>query len=204
MLKLKKEIKDKISYGIIGAIIFTALLPILGSRDGLVIFFQHGFILSLAVFYTIISEKKDLFFLTFILFIVQRLTLIGFSINISNEVFYMFIKIFSVVAILSNVFPALALWIEAKHNKESGNMELAEILLIVLFLIPLCLEVLYSVNVIIPDFSMGWYLAFGFLIILLMRKRNLWLQYSENKKNILMFILVVCFVELIKKCSMLI
>ncbi len=186
MLKLNEELKDKIAYGLIGLIVLSAIIPHFIRMDSMVVFTFHTFfIASLAVFYAAISEKKDLFLLTFTLFAVQWLC--RFFLLSSAEFYY------SVFLAAPFILAALALGMLAyKHSVEFKSFEMLECLLVVFLLI-------YASKFIIStQYDLYYAFCLSFLIATLMYNNNLWLRYEEREKNLLIFLLVLAFVDVIQ------
>jgi hypothetical protein len=186
MLKLNEELKDKIAYGLIGLILLSTIIPLFIPIESMVVFSFHTFfIAALAVFYTVISEKKDFILLTFALFAVQWFC--RFFLLSSNELYY------SIFLAAPFIAAAIALGILAyKHSVEFKSFEMLECLLVVFLLI-------YASRFLIAtEYDLYYAFCLSFLIATLMYNNNLWLRYEEAEKNLLIFLLVLAFVEVIQ------
>jgi hypothetical protein len=186
MLKLNEELKDKISYAFIAAILLTAVVPLVMTVEvNTLVLLRALFIGLLAGLYLLTAESKDLFFLTFASFVLLSIVqLLAPDIDIS------YIKaLFALPYLLS----AIAFGILAyKHSKEFKAFEMLEFLLVVFLLISA------SKYAIVTQYSM--YYAFGtcFLIATLIYNNNLWMRYKDSEKELLILLLVVSFVDVIQ------
>jgi len=186
MLKLNEELKDKISYGLIAAILLTAVVPLVITVDGgILVSLRALFVGLLAGLYLLTAETKDLFFLTFASFVllsaVQLLSPV-------SDVGY--IKgLFALPFVLS----ALAFGVLAyTHSKEFKAFELLEFLLVLFLLISA------SKYAVTTEYSL--YYAFGtcFIIATLIYNNNLWMRYKDSEKELLILLLVISFVDVIQ------
>ncbi len=185
-MKINEELKDKISYGLIIAILLTAIVPLVTTVDtGLLITLRALFVGLLAGLYLVTAESKDLFFLTFASFIaLSAVQLLAPGIDVS------YIKaLFALPFLLSAIaFGVLAY----KHSKEFKTFEMLEFLLVLFLLIS---STRYAVT---TEYSM--YYSFGtcFLISTLIYNNNLWMRYKDSEKELLILLLVVSFVDVIQ------
>ena len=202
MLKLNEELKDKISYSLIGLVLLSFLLPLLlgySSNGGIFLIFQFAAVFSLAVFYALTAEKKDLFFITLVLFALQQISSLslyytnGMDLASANNAY----TAFMIFDKLPFVFSALAFGILAyKHSKEFKAFEMMEFLLVIFLIAFVALG--YMNNSALAEYSK--YLIFGicFLIATLMYNNNLWMRYEDTQKDLLIFLLVLTFAYVIQ------
>jgi len=188
MLKLDEELKDKISYGLIAAILLTAVVPLVMTVEGgIIVMLRALFVGLLAGLYLLTAETKDLFFLTFASFVLLSvIQLVAPTLDLDAT----YIKaVFALPFLLS----AIAFGILAyKHSKEFKTFEMLEFLLVVFLLIS---ATKYAV---VTEYSM--YYAFGtcFIIATLIYNNNLWMRYKDSEKELLILLLVVSFVDVIQ------
>lgn len=188
MLKLNEELKDKISYALIAAILLTAVVPLVMTVEGgTLILLRALFVALLAGLYLLTAETKDLFFLTFGSFVLlSAVQLLLPTLDLDAA----YIKILFALPFLLS---ALAFGVLAyKHSKEFKAFEMLEFLLVVFLLITA------TKYIITTEYSM--YYAFGtcFLIATLIYNNNLWMRYKDSEKELLILLLVVSFVDVIQ------
>lgn len=186
MLKLNEELKDKISYALIAAILLTAVVPLVMTVDnGILIALRALFTGLLAGLYLLTAETKDLVFISFNSFFL--LSVVQLFLPGSNETYI------KVLFAFPFVFSAIAFGVLAyKHSKEFKTFEMLEFLLVMFLLISA------TKYFIITEYSM--YYAFGtcFLIATLIYNNNLWMRYKDSEKELLILLLVVSFVDVIQ------
>lgn len=186
MLKLNEELKDKISYAFIAAILLTAVVPlVITVEGGILILLRALFVGLLAGLYLLTAETKDLFFLTFASFVVLSAVQLLSPVSDADYIKALFA--------LPYVLSAIAFGLLAyKHSKEFKAFEMLEFLL-VLFLLITSTKYVFK-----TEYSM--YYSFGtcFLIATLIYNNNLWMRYKDSEKDLLILLLVVSFVDVIQ------
>jgi len=185
MLKLNEELKDRISYILIAVILLTAVVPLIISIESEPVYLIRSLCIGLlAGLYVVTAESKDLFVLTFGSFVL--LAVIQLFLPVVDN-FYLK-PLFALPFLLS----AIAFGILAyKHSKEFKTFEMLEFLLVLFLLISA------TKYAIITEYSM--YYAFGtcFIISTLIYNNNLWMRYTDSEKELLIFLLVLSFVDVI-------
>lgn len=186
MLKLNEELKDKISYALIVAILLTAIIPlVINVEEGVVNLLRALFVGLLAGLYFLTAETKDLFFLAFGSFILLS------AIQLTSPV--LDVAYIKALYALPYILSAIAFGILAfKHSKEFEAFEMLEFLL-VLFLIVSSTK--YAIT---TEYSMYYSFGVCFLISTLIYNNNLWMRYKDSEKESLILLLVVSFVEVIQ------
>jgi len=186
MLKLNEELKDKISYGLIAAILLTAVVPLVITIEGDILLSLRVLGIGLlAGLYLLTAESKDLCFLTFASFVL--LAAVALLLPTLDAVYSK--ALFALPFLLS----ALAFGVLAyKHSKEFKTFEMLEFLLVLFLLIS---ATKYAIS---TEYSL--YYAFGlcFLIATLIYNNNLWMRYKDSEKDLLILLLVVSFVDVIQ------
>jgi len=185
-----RDFKDQIQYGLIGVILLVLIVN--------VFFLSHDkelesklFLISilasvlLSVFYIIISDKQPLFMVCLALFAVSMIYMLATSDLTSKVANYLSAGSFIVSGIAIGL---LAL----KHSREFKNFETMEGILAVFLLIA---ATRYFIE---TEFSQYYSFAICFLIATLMYNNNLWERYKSSEKNLLLFLLVYFFAEVIK------
>jgi hypothetical protein len=189
MLKLNEELKDKISYAFIAAILLTAVVPLaVKVEGGTLILLRALFVGLLAGLYFLTAEAKDLFFLSFGSFIVlSGIQLLAPTLDIP------YIKVlFALPFLLSAIaFGVLAY----KHSKEFKTFEMLEFLLVLFLLIS---ATKYTIE---TEYSMYYSFGICFIIATLIYNNNLWMRYKDSEKELLILLLVVSFVDVIQVSS---
>lgn len=198
MLKLNDELKDRISYILIAIIILINLVPLLISSDfiltGLI---QASLLGLLAGLYFLTAEKKDLFFVSLGLFALTSLLLLliptfagGLANTAPQATVELFIKIlFSLPFISSTIAIGVLAY---KHSIQFKAFEMIEWLLVLFLLIYV------SKNFVHTEFDVYYSFALSFLIATLMYNNNMWLRYEQTQKDLLVFLLVLTFVDVIR------
>jgi len=186
MLKLNEELQDKISYIIIGAILLTALVPLFISVDSTIAFSMRIlFISCLAGFYAAVADDKNLFFVTLAVFSIQAL--LQLILPLHSEVYY---KVFLAIPF---IIAAIAFaMLTYKHSIEFKAFEMLEGLVAVFLLI-------YASKFFIhTEFDIYYAFCLSFIIATLMYNNNMWMRYKDSEKNLLIFLLVLAFVDVIQ------
>ncbi len=186
MLKLRDELKEQIAYVLIGLILISAIIPLVIDIDSKLIIGCKAIVVgALAGFYLLIAEKKDLFFVTFALFVCQTLVLL--LLPGVTPVFYKIIHALPLIA------AAVAFGILAyKHSKEFKAFELLE------FLLAFFLLICASKSFVSTEFDIYYAFCLSFLIATLMYNNNMWMRYQDTEKDLLLFLLVVAFADVIQ------
>jgi len=186
MLKLNDELKEKISYILIGGILIITLLPLFISVDSSIILgIRILLIACLAGFYAAIAEKRDLFFITLAIFAIQGILQLG---SPSNSEMY-----FKVLLALPWIVAAIAFAILAyKHSVEFKAFEMLE------WLVAVFLLIYASKFFLSTEFDLYYAFCLSFLIATLMYNNNMWMRYEDEEKNLLLFLLVLAFVDVIQ------
>jgi hypothetical protein len=186
MFKIDEELKDKISYALIAAILLTAIVPLAITAEGsALVFFRALFVGVLAGLYLLTAETKDLFFFAFASFVLLSVAQLVAPISDASQTKALFALPFVLSAIAFGV-------LTYKHNKEFKTFEILEFLLVLFLLISA------TKYAIVTEYSM--YYAFGtcFLISTLIYNNNLWMRYKDSEKELLILLLVVSFVDVIQ------
>lgn len=186
MLKLNEDLQEKISYSLICLIVLSTIIPLFIPIQSMVAFIFHTFfVASLAVFYTVICDKKDLILVTFALFSIQWFS--RFFLMASSEFYY------SAFLVTPFVLSALVFGILAyKHSIEFKAFEMLECLLAVFLLI-------YASKFFVStEFDLYYAFCLSFLIATVIYNNNMWMRYNDSEKNLLIFLLVLAFVDVIQ------
>jgi hypothetical protein len=191
MFKIDEELKDKISYALIAAILLTAVVPLAITAEGsALVLFRALFVGVLAGLYLLTAETKDLFFFAFASFVLlSAVQLVSPTLDVGAT----YIKaVFALPFLLSAIAFGLLAY---EHSKEFKTFEMLEFLLVVFLLIS---ATKYSI---VTEYSM--YYAFGtcFIIATLIYNNNLWMRYKDSEKELLILLLVVSFVDVIQVSS---
>lgn len=186
MLKLNEELKEKIAYGLIGLILLSALAPLFITMENAAVFTLRALLLAgLAGFYAAIAERKDLFFITLVLFAIQALSPMLFR-DLNENYYHLILAVPFLLATIS--LGVLAY----RHSVEFKSFEMLEFLLVVFLLI-------YASKFFIStEYDLYYAFCLSFLIATLMYNNNIWLRYQETEKNLLIFLLVLAFIDVIQ------
>lgn len=190
MLKLNEELKDRISYILIGIVLLSYIIPLFvnGMFGSFLIPIQLISVFGLAVFYALIAEKKDLFFFTFVSFALLQ---------VCNYLMYVVPAVGNIYIVLSKlpyILAASAFGILTyKHSKEFKAFEMLEFLLVIFLVI----IILLNFDSRLAEFSKYFVFGICFLIATLMYNNNLWMRYEDAQKHLLIFLFVQAFLRVI-------
>ena len=189
MLKLNADLKERISYILIGCVLLTAIVPLFVTVDTQLVFYSRAILSgALAAFYLLTVSTKDLFFISLALFVVQAL--LQLVLPVSTTLYY------SLLLAVPLVFSAVTFGVLTyTHSKEYKAFEMLECLLAVFLIISA------SKYFIVTEYSVFFSFGVSFIIATLMYNNNLWLRYKESEKDLLIFLLVISFVEVIQVSS---
>jgi hypothetical protein len=185
-----RDYKDQIQYGLIGVILLVLIVNVfflLNNREFDSILFSisiTAFVL-LSIFYIYISDKQLLFIVSLGSFAISMIYMLATS-DLTS-------KIANYLSAASFIVSGIAIGLLAfKHSKEFKNFETMEGILAVFLFIAA------SRYFIETEFSQYYSFAICFLIATLMYNNNLWERYKSSEKNLLLFLLVYFFAEVIK------